>query len=116
MEGRRADKREREMKNDYLDDILTEEEQDLGFARKESSHYTNTDRKSVKPKLQLQISVKVIVPSDKTNSGKRYVWERSGDILEVEMEDLELLLNKRLGDKACCGGNSDGMKLFVRVE
>lgn len=113
MEGRRADKREREMKNDYLDDILTEEEQDLGVAKAVVTSYNSI---SEKPKLQLQISVKVIVPSDKTNSGKRYVWERSGDILEVEMEDLELLLNKRLGDKACCGGNSDGMKLFVRVE
>lgn len=69
-----------------------------------------------KKKLQLRISAKVVVSGDKTVSGKRYVWERSGAIVEVDEVDAPGLLAKRLGERPCCGGDPDSLKLFILIE
>ena len=49
-------------------------------------------------------------------SGKRYEWERAGAVVEVDSEDAPGLLEKRLGDKICCGGSPDNLKVFIRLE
>lgn len=69
-----------------------------------------------KVKLQSRISARVVVSGDKTISGKRYEWKRSGDIVEVEKEDAPGLLEKRIGDKTCCGGSPDNLNIFILVE
>ena len=117
MASRRSNKRKSQVtKNNYLDDILTEDEQkeekkeDLLVAEEPVSTYNS----SKKVKLQLKISARVI--SFGSETGKRYEWERAGAVVEVDEEDVTELLSKRLGDKACCGGDSDNLKLFIQVE
>ena len=113
MESRRADKRKYKIKEQYFSEDLDEElkkEQDLGVADDEITPYNN------KVKIQLKHATRVVVSEDKTKSGKRYVWERAGAIVEVDEEDAPELLQKRIGQKPCCSGSSDNMLLFVRVE
>lgn len=50
------------------------------------------------------------------NSGKLYEWMNSGDIVSVNNEDVSDLLEKRIGQKGCCGGNADGNRVFVILE
>lgn len=45
-------------------------------------------------------------------SGKSYEWEQAGAIVAVNSEDVPDLLSKRIGATGCCGGNSDGNKVF----
>ena len=52
-------------------------------------------------KLVNKISARVELPGIIT--GTLYVWYRSGAIVEVDERDAPDLLEKRLGDKACCG-------------
>ena len=48
-------------------------------------------------------------------SGKQYVWNKAGDICEVDMLDSEILLAKRMGGTGCCGNsNKDENKVFVK--
>lgn len=101
MESRRTSKRKSEIEID-------EELEELTVETSDTPIYNNT------VKLQLKISAKVIAHG--AISGKRYEWERSGAIVEVDEEDVPGLLEKRLGDKTCCGGNPDNLKLFIQVE
>ena len=45
-------------------------------------------------------------------SGKPYVWQKSGDVVLVDTEDVPTLLAKRLGNGGCCGGSAEGNRLF----
>jgi hypothetical protein len=46
-------------------------------------------------------------------TGERYEWKVAGTVIEVFKADVEDLLSKRLGSKACCGSPSLGNVLFV---
>jgi hypothetical protein len=48
-------------------------------------------------------------------SGKQYVWNKAGDIVEVGVEDSEILLAKRMGEKLCCGNSTETNKLFQQI-
>jgi len=65
-------------------------------------------------KLQSRISAKIKLSGSVT--GKLYIWEGSGAIVEVDERDVEELLTKKLGDNACCGGNIYNNMLFGIVE
>ena len=45
-------------------------------------------------------------------SGKSYEWASAGSVVEVQSEDAEYLLSKKLGSSGCCGVNSNGNQLF----
>lgn len=107
-----ANKRKRSYeRGNELKDLDAKEEK-VEVAEEPQPSY-NTIKQS-KQKLQLQISARVIQNGPVT--GKRYEWERSGAIVEVDEEDAPGLLAKKLGDKPCCGGNPEHMKLFILVE
>lgn len=88
-----------------------EEKDEVEVAEEPKTSYNST-----KKRLQLKISAKVIVREDMTKSGKRYIWERAGAIVEVEDEDVPGLLEKRLGNATCCGGDPENLKIFALVE
>jgi hypothetical protein len=48
-------------------------------------------------------------------SGKQYQWNKAGSIVEVDAEDSEILLAKRIGGKLCCGNSRDVNKLFELI-
>lgn len=48
-------------------------------------------------------------------SGKQYTWNFAGDTVSVDANDAYELLSKRMGDKGCCGGATDGTKVFEEV-
>ena len=45
-------------------------------------------------------------------TGKLYVWEQAGSIVEVDESDSGILLAKRRNNKRCCGNSKDGQALF----
>jgi hypothetical protein len=46
-------------------------------------------------------------------SGKQYVWDGAGRMVDVNEEDVPYLLSKRIGRGSCCGvRNEDGNVLF----
>lgn len=49
-------------------------------------------------------------------SGKLYVWLKSGDVTDVDIEDVDELLQKRVGNSTCCGGSQQGNRLFQVIE
>ena len=102
MESGRSSKRKSSVKSEPEEDLVVAEEPTVSY-----NSYS-------KVKLQLRISAKVKLYGEHT--GKLYIWERSGAIVEVDAEDSVGLLDKRLGGKVCCGGNPDNNKLFVRLE
>ena len=70
----------------------------------------NTDYTKVKVRLRISARVKAVG----LITGKRYLWERAGAIVEVDAKDVAGLLEKKYG-APCCGGNPDNMKLFEIV-
>lgn len=46
-------------------------------------------------------------------SGEQYVWDKAGSIVSVLTEDVEQLLQLKVGDGACCGGSPNF--LFERI-
>ena len=40
-------------------------------------------------------------------SSRQYYWHKSGDVVEVEEQDVPALLEKRLGKKTCCGDGTN---------
>lgn len=113
MASRRSSKRKvgiEEIKEGMMEqEDFSEKEEELVVETYETPIYN-------KVKIQSRISARVVVSGDRTVSGKRYEWKRSGDIVEVDKEDAPGLLEKRLGDKTCCGASPDNLKVFILVE
>lgn len=66
----------------------------------------------VSVRLQLQIDAKVSVTGV---SGKKYVFNGAGSIVDVDEMDAEYLLQKRQGGRQCCGGTGFGNQVFALV-
>lgn len=49
-------------------------------------------------------------------SRRQYEWQRAGDIVEVQKDDVPELLSKRLGKRLCCGQGNDGNRIFQKLE
>lgn len=45
-------------------------------------------------------------------TGKQYVWNTAGSVVEVDAEDSEILLAKRIGGETCCGNSKGGNVVF----
>ena len=88
---------------DAIDELRTEWNTDDHITQQvfeSSGNYVyNEEVKTVK--LVNKISARVELPGIIT--GTLYVWHRSGAIVEVDERDAPDLLEKKLGDKACCG-------------
>lgn len=48
-------------------------------------------------------------------SGKQYLWNKAGSVVEVDAEDSEILLAKRIGGRLCCGNSQDMNRIFELV-
>lgn len=48
-------------------------------------------------------------------TGKQYIWNKAGSVVEVDAEDSKILLAKRIGIKSCCGNSKGGKPLFELV-
>lgn len=108
MAGKRTSKRKSEIEKPISYDWdKSEDDEELGIETSDSPIYN-------KVRLQSRISARIIASG--SVSGKRYEWKRSGAIVEVDEEDAPGLLEKRLGDKTCCGGSPDNLKVFIRLE
>lgn len=71
----------------------------------------NSDR-SVALRLIYPSKVKLEGPV----TGKPYVWDGSGSVVEVDSLDAETLLQKRIGGRSCCGAiQPDGNQLFEKA-
>lgn len=58
-------------------------------------------------KLVNTINAKVKLPGSIT--GKLYVWERAGAVVEVDERDAPTLLEKSLGGRLCCGNTGKNL-------
>jgi hypothetical protein len=45
-------------------------------------------------------------------TGKLYIWNMAGSVVEVQEVDASYLLGKRLGKDTCCGSSRDGRPVF----
>lgn len=45
-------------------------------------------------------------------SGRKYLFDRAGSIIDVNQEDVEWMLSLRQGERQCCGGSATGNKMF----
>jgi hypothetical protein len=50
-----------------------------------------------------------------TISGQSYEWAEAGAIVMVLPEDVPVLLEKRIGSRACCGALNNGNQVFELV-
>lgn len=48
-------------------------------------------------------------------SGKQYLWNKAGSVVEVDVEDSEILLAKHIGGRLCCGNSQDMNRIFELV-
>ena len=46
-------------------------------------------------------------------SGREYLFERAGSVQYVDQTDVEWMLEKRQGERQCCGGTERGNKVFA---
>lgn len=68
----------------------------------------------VSQKLASRIDAKIKVTN--TISGREYVFDGAGSIQDVDIRDVEWMLEKRQGEKQCCGGTEKGNLVFTRAE
>ena len=61
----------------------------------------------------LQLKFPAMVTRIGLVSGEQYVWDGAGSIVSVLTEDVEQLLQLKIGDGACCGGSPNF--LFERI-
>lgn len=86
------------------------------------------------PKSQVKVDSESKVPYTKSNvsvkirslydarleytgqvSGKQYLWNKAGSVVEVDVEDSEILLAKHIGGQLCCGNSQDMNRIFELV-
>ena len=61
-------------------------------------------------------SVDAKIKVTNTPSGREYVFLGAGSVVNVDKRDEEFLLNKRQGERQCCGGTENGNQVFRLVE
>lgn len=70
---------------------------------------------------RVELAVRSVYPSRLvyigTTSGKRYEWSDAGAVVMVLPEDVPTLLEKRIGNRSCCGAlNQNGNQVFELVQ
>jgi len=96
-------------KRSYGREIDEEKDEEDVVAVKDEPSY---NKSVVTKKLQSMINARIKLPGPVT--GKAYVWQAAGMVVEVDTKDADGLLAKTLGEKGCCGGTP--YKLFQLVE
>lgn len=89
------------------------EESTKGLDIEPSPLYTKVEQSKVTKHLQSVFPARLEITG--RASGKLYIWAKSGDVTDVDIEDVEELLQKRVGNSACCGGSQQGNRLFQVV-
>lgn len=56
---------------------------------------------------------RLIIGSDTTASGRRYVFEQAGAIVDVQIEDVPILLALQRGPTGCCGSSGEGERRYL---
>lgn len=64
--------------------------------------------------LVCQIDAKVKVEG--MYSGREYIFDGAGSVVNVDQRDVEWLLSKRQGGRQCCGGTGGGNVVFKLAE
>lgn len=63
-----------------------------------------------------QVSIRSIFPAHLKYaghiSGKAYEWREAGAVVAVDSDDVPYLLERRIGERACCGASGNGNRLF----
>jgi hypothetical protein len=49
-------------------------------------------------------------------SGREYVFNGAGSVVDVDERDVEWMLEKRQGERQCCGGTGGGNVVFKLAE
>ena len=49
-------------------------------------------------------------------SGREYLFNGAGSVQDVDQIDVEWLLQKRQGERQCCGGKEKGNQVFALVK
>lgn len=65
-------------------------------------------------RLTLLIDAKINVRGNV--SGKQYVFDGAGSVVDVDARDVDDLLKKRQGGRQCCGGTEVGNRVFELSE
>ena len=65
--------------------------------------------KEIKVRLVSLLDARLVYTGQVT--GKQYEWIKAGSVIEVDAEDSEILLAKRIYG-TCCGNSPDGTPLF----
>lgn len=106
-------------------DILAKDwntpEEDKAWEYLSDKTEVKVDSESVVPYNKSKVSVKIRSRFDARleytgqATGKRYVWNKAGSEVDVDVEDSEILLAKHIGDRLCCGNSPDVNRIFERV-
>ena len=97
-------------KKPSYDAIEEEKDDEVMVAEEPITEYDFSSEVKIQSRISARVQATGLI------SGKRYLWERAGAIVEVDCRDVPGLLEKKLGEKPCCGGNSDNLKVFEIVE
>lgn len=73
----------------------------------QTEYNSNVDRANIQLKFPAQVIRSGLV------SGEQYVWSEAGAIVSVLIEDVDQLLQLKIGEAGCCGGNPNF--LFERI-
>ena len=65
-------------------------------------------------KLRLLIDSKLIVIGK--YSGRNYLFNGAGSVVDVDQIDVDWLLERRQGGRQCCGGGATGNAVFELVK
>jgi hypothetical protein len=65
-------------------------------------------------RLANHIDAKVKVQS--RYSGREYLFDGAGSVVNVDERDVEWMLEKRQGERQCCGGTGGGNVVFKLAE
>jgi hypothetical protein len=71
--------------------------------------YTELEQMRIRSKFPAHLTYIGLV------TGKRYEWEKAGEIVLVNSEDVPELLSKVIGGAGCCGAVSNGNVVFEIV-
>jgi hypothetical protein len=87
-------------------EVITPKISDSGVDIEPDVFYTNSNRVSVRLRLPARyIRVGPV-------SGERYEWDYAGSSVDVLSEDVDGLLSLKMGEGACCGGQTGPFFLF----
>jgi hypothetical protein len=56
---------------------------------------------------------RLIVNPDSTVSGRRYVFDQAGAIIDVDPVDVEVMLALQRGPTGCCGSSGEGERHYL---